>query len=230
VPPQCSATDAGACATACKNDATCVASCQAGASGFAPDLSTDCPPVAALKAVEKLVQMTNTGVFTCFDFDCASGKTLAECAQFKKDKGAYEVPLKSRTCSLPELITSFKDAGDTLQTAMSDMETAGNDFAPKIGVELRELIDAKMVKPFLAIIDAKTMNCGFLVTAWESFLDGACYNLGGALAYNATIFTRCAYCGFLLVFLIFGLWRYFIDMFDLNKGEGYEVGAKAAWG
>jgi hypothetical protein len=73
-----------------------------------------------------------------------------------------------------------------------------------------------MVVPFLAIIDKDKMNCGFLVSAWAGFLEGACYNLGGAMASYASIFTLCAQCGFLLVFMIFGVWRHFIDMYSLG--------------
>jgi hypothetical protein len=74
------------------------------------------------------------------------------------------------------------------------------------------------------------MDCGFLVTAWAKFLEGACYNLGGAVASYANIFTLCAQCGFFLVLMIFGLWRHLLDMNEAAHKEAAGGGeAKEAW-
>ena len=94
---------------------------------------------------------------------------------------------------------------------------------PTIGTQLKDLINEKMVVPFLGIIDAKTMNCGFMVTAYTNLLDAACYSLGGTIASYASIFTRCAQCGFILVLIIFGLWRFFLDMYELAQKDGQTV-------
>merc|ERR1719321_2360097 len=63
------------------------------------------------------------------------------------------------------------------------------------------------------------MDCSFLGNSWRNFLDGACYNLGGAVAQYANIFTLCAQAGFVLFFLMFGLWRHFLNMYDAAREE-----------
>jgi hypothetical protein len=90
---------------------------------------------------------------------------------------------------------------------------------PAIATQLKTLMADKLVEPFLKIIDAKTMDCSFLGNAWRNFLDGACYNLGGAIAQYSNIFTLCARAGFVLVFLMFGLWRHFLNMYDAAREE-----------
>lgn len=157
----------------------------------------------------------------CHDFDCDTDvQTLAECAIFDEALNKYEVPMVARACTLAQLVSTFSEAGDNLRSGITDVEAVGRGFVPAIATDLKGLIIAKMVDPFLAIIDKDKMNCGFLVEAWAGFMEGACYNLGGAMAYYAWTFTTCAQCGFLLVFLIFGLWRHFLDM---NEAANQEV-------
>jgi hypothetical protein len=165
-------------------------------------------------------------IFTCVDFDCASASTLAACATLDETTQKFAVPLKERACSLAELVSTFDDAGANLRTAITDVQEAGTTFMPDIATKLKDLIYAKMVDPFLAIIDKDKMNCGFLVTAWAGFLEGTCYKLGGAMASYANIFTLCAQCGFVLVLLIFGVWRHFIDMYDAVQKEAKVVKAE----
>jgi hypothetical protein len=189
-------------------------------------MDTFCPPIAALRAITSLMEMTNDNIFMCYDFNCDSAPTLADCAVADAD-GAFSVPMKAATpCKISELVASFEDAAGDLRFSISDVEQTATDIMPKIADQLRNLMTDKMVKPFLAIIDAKTMDCSFLGVAWRKFLDGACYNLAGAVAQYANIFTLCSQAGFLLVFLMFGLWRHFINMYDAAreeaKGEGTE--------
>ena len=126
---------------------------------------------------------------------------------------------------MPELVATFSNAGDDLRAALSAVETAGQNFLPTIGTELKDLINEKMVTPFLGIIDAKTMNCGFMLTAYTDLLDAACYSLGGTIASYASTFTFCVQCGFMLVLIIFGLWRFFLDMYELAQKDGLAVKA-----
>jgi hypothetical protein len=246
--PLCDQDDPGMCAAKCDGDATCLAYCTgsitdpialsaaqaanpAVADGFdSTEQSKFCPPIAALRLVSSLVAMSEENLFKCVDFDCPGSGTLADCAVFDEPSKKFKVPMKPRLCSMAEMIQTFQDAGDTLKTAISDVETAGDNFAPAIATELRGLIDAKMVNPFLGIIDPTRMDCGFLVTAWAKFLEGACYNLGGAVASYANIFTLCAQCGFFLVLMIFGLWRHLLDMNEAAHKEAAGGGeAKEAW-
>merc|ERR1719313_547808 len=125
----------------------------------------------------------------------------------------------SRSCTLGELVSTFGAAGDDLRSGIDGVQVAGQNFLPAIATELKGLIEEKMVTPFLAIVDKDKMDCSFLVTAWANFLEGACYNMGGAIASYANIFTLCAQCGFFLVFLIFGVWRHFIDMYELGQQD-----------
>lgn len=236
VVPKCTDTDTGMCTAMCDADAVCVSLCTgsitssdavayqaavaanpAVADGIdSTEHDKYCPPVATLRVLESFVAEHGEKIFTCIDFDCTTGTTLADCAVYDEASKTYSVPTKSKTCTLAELIATMDEAGATLKTAISDVEKAGADFLPTIGTTLKELIYDKMVDPFLKLIDVDTMDCGFLVTAWGKFMEGTCYNLGGAIAQYSRIFTLCAQCGFLLVFLIFGLWRHFIDMYEAN--------------
>jgi hypothetical protein len=247
--PSCGQTDTGMCAAMCEANTTCVGLCTGVIVSSATDATAEaayqaaiannpdvadgiqsdehdkyCPPVAAQRALTAFVNMMDQEIFNCYNFDCPSSD-LAACAAFDEADQEFKVPIEKKTCTLAELIGTFKEAGDTLKTAIADVEAAGAQFMPDISKDLRDLIHAKMVDPFLAIIDKDKMNCGFLVTAWANLLEGACYKLGGAMASYAWIYTTCAQCGFMLVLLIFGLWRHFIDMWSLAKKEGQTVKA-----
>jgi hypothetical protein len=183
-----------------------------------------CPPLAAFKAVMYLVDMTNDKIFMCYDFDCAESDNW-KCA--KKvgpnpggiDPDEFAIATKQRPCKKSELVASFNDAAGDLRFAIKDVETTATNLQPQIAGELKALMLEKLVDPFLLLIDAKTMDCSFMIEAFQKVLDGACYNLGGAIAQYASIFTLCAQCGFLLVFLMFFLWRHFLNLYDLARKE-----------
>jgi hypothetical protein len=50
-----------------------------------------------------------------------------------------------------------------------------------------------------------------------------CYGLGGAIAGYANIFKVLGFCGFLLVFLNFGLWYHFCCMHEAATDEAAEL-------
>jgi hypothetical protein len=182
-----------------------------------------CPPIAALRVLEEYIAMTSQNIFQCYDFDCGTGSALSDCA-VADETGVFSVPFTSRTCTMTELVATFEDAADDLRSSITDVEQAANAIKPQIATQLKTLMFDQMVTPFIALIDANTMDCSFLGENWRFFLDGACYNLAGAVAQYANIFTLCSQAGFLLVFLMFGLWRHFINMYDAAreeaKGEG----------
>jgi hypothetical protein len=184
-----------------------------------------CPPIAALRVMVEYVAMTSQTIFQCYDFDCGMGSALSDCA-VADGSGEFSVPFTSRPCTMTELVATFEDAADDLRSSITDVEQTANDIKPQIATQLKTLMVDKMVNPFIALIDANTMDCSFLGENWRFFLDGACYNLAGAVAQYANIFTLCSQAGFLLVFLMFGLWRHFINMYDAAreeaKGEGTE--------
>jgi hypothetical protein len=92
------------------------------------------------------------------------------------------------------------------------MEAEAAAMQPKIQNELEDLIYEKLITPFVNLISEKTMDCSFLAATYQDLLDGMCYGLGGAIAGYANIFKMLAGCGFLLVFLNFGLWYHFCCM------------------
>jgi hypothetical protein len=124
---------------------------------------------------------------------------------------------------MAELITTFVDTGATLKNGTKAVATAAENFVPRIATDLRVLIERKMVDPFIALVDGDIWNCSFLSAAWISFLEGTCYTFGGAIAAFANIYTVCASCAFLLIFLLFGLWRHFIDMYQEAEKNGINV-------
>jgi hypothetical protein len=182
-----------------------------------------CPPVAALNVLQKFVDMTTENIFKCYNFDCDSAASLADCAVADAN-GAYSVPIISKSCTMSELVASFEDAADDLRFSITDVQQTATDLQPAIATQLKTLMLDKMVDPFLALIDANTMDCSFLGIAWRKFLDGACYNLGGAIAQYSNIFTLCGQAGFVLVFLMFGLWRHFLNLYDAARKEATDEG------
>jgi hypothetical protein len=92
------------------------------------------------------------------------------------------------------------------------MEAEAAAMQPKIATQLKQLIDGNLITPFVNLISKETMDCSFLADTYQGLLDGMCYGLGGAIAGYANIFKMLAGCGFLLVFLNFGLWYHFCCM------------------
>jgi hypothetical protein len=236
-------TELGTCASLCTGDLTAANEPAVGAYAVAvaanptiadgidsTEMTKYCPPIAAYRAISALVDMTNADVFACYDFDCAGFNSLAECAVLDDVTLSYNVPIASQACKKSELVASFTDAAATLKFAIKDVETTATDMQPAIATQLKELLHSKLVNPFVALIDAETMDCSFMSGAFLQFLDGACYNFGGAVASYANIFTLCSRCGFLLVFLMFGLWRHFINMFDAAKKEAADGGKTGSGG
>lgn len=234
--PKCKTYDKGVCSAMCSvqhsdlttsDGSACVASCTGGThpSGIdSTDIDKYCPPIAALRAVQRLATMTEEDIFVCYDFDCGTASTLSDlstCA-VPGAKG-YSVPIKSKACTLSELAKTFDDAADKLRASIADVEKTADDMKPTIAGDLQTLMYDKLVNPFLEVINAEKMDCSFLGEMWRKFLDGGCYNLGSAIAQYATIFNFCSQCGFLLVFLMFGLWRHFITMYDAAAKEAKTV-------
>jgi len=173
-----------------------------------------CPPIAALRVVTGFVDLTNDNVFKCYDFDCPAGQsssaTRHECATIDGD--GFSVPIDSGTaCKMSTLVGSFQAGAQALRDAISEMEAEATAMQPKIATQLKQLIDGNLINPFVNLISAKTMDCSFLADTFQGLLDGMCYGLGGAIAGYATIFKVLGFCGFLLVFLNFGLWYYFAN-------------------
>jgi hypothetical protein len=196
------------------------------------EMDKHCPPIAALRLVELFVAVTVQPLFECFDFDCDAFSTLADCAVKSADNpdAEYAVPTKTTSCKMSELVSTFREASSTLKFSIKDVEQTAVDMQPAIATQLKSLMFEKMVNPFVALISKETMDCSFLGTAFRNFLDGACYNLGGAIASYANIFNLCAQAGFLLVFLIFFLWRHFINKFDAAAKEAKGGGKEAEAG
>jgi hypothetical protein len=92
------------------------------------------------------------------------------------------------------------------------MEGEAAAMQPKIATQLKQLIDGNLITPFVNLISKQTMDCSFLADTYQGLLDGMCYGFGGAIAGYANIFKMLAGCGFLLVFLNFGLWYHFCCM------------------
>jgi hypothetical protein len=188
------------------------------------EMDKHCPPIAALRLVQLFVQVTNEPHFECFDFDCDAFPSLAECAVKSADSpdAEWSVPTKLTSCKMSTLVSTFREASSTLKFSIKDVEQTAVDMQPAIATQLKSLMFEKMVNPFVALISKETMDCSFLGIAFRNFLDGACYNLGGALASYSNIFTLCAQSGFLLFFLMFFLWRHFINKFDAAAKEAKE--------
>jgi hypothetical protein len=99
------------------------------------------------------------------------------------------------------------------------MEGEAAAMQPKIATQLKQLIDGNLITPFVSLISKETMDCSFLADTYQGLLDGMCYGFGGAIAGYAGIFKVLAGCGFLLVFLNFGLWYHFCCMHDAAMEE-----------
>lgn len=97
------------------------------------------------------------------------------------------------------------------------MEAEATAMQPKIATQLKQLIDVNLINPFVNLISEKTMDCSFLADTYQGLLDGMCYGFGGAIAGYANIFKVLGFCGFLLVFLNFGLWYYFCNHDPLEE-------------
>jgi hypothetical protein len=110
------------------------------------------------------------------------------------------------------LVASFEAGAQALRDAIAEVDTEANAMKPKIATELKQLIDGNLITPFVSLISKETMDCSFLADTYQGLLDGMCYGFGGAIAGYAGIFKVLAGCGFLLVFLNFGLWYHFCCM------------------
>jgi hypothetical protein len=221
-----SSTDGTGCLGLCTGDPTATAAFGAAplnadiADGIsAAEMEKYCPPIAALRVVTEFVDMVNEDIFACYEFDCAGFATLAECAVFEEETNGFAVPYKTSLCKQSTLISTFNEASATLRFSIKDTDNTANDMKPAIATQLKTLMEDKLVDPFMKIIAADTMNCKFLRSSFEDFLDGACTKLGGAISQYANIFALCSHAGFGLFFFMFFLWRHFLMMYDAAAKE-----------
>jgi hypothetical protein len=122
-------------------------------------------------------------------------------------------------CTLEELSASLKEAGKDLQTALDEMQEASISFLPTISQNLRTLLFASMVDPFLSLMDRDRMNCIFMETAWREFLEGSCFEITGTLLTYKLLVSFQAFLASGVTICLFILWRHFYDTRKLAVAE-----------
>jgi len=142
----------------------------------------------------------------CPDYE---GK-VADCAG-QTDAGGFKLTVEMEPCSLEEFSDSLKEAGASLTGAVDHMMTESASFLPEISESLRAMMYNQLVAPFLSLIDQNRLNCGFMETAWTSFLEGTCYEVVGSILTFRMLISIQAFLASLMAILLFILWRHFLD-------------------
>jgi hypothetical protein len=127
--------------------------------------------------------------------------------------GRREVPCRVHLeeCSLDELQAFLEDIGAELRAALIEMLKQGKRFGPMIGQDLKNLMREGVSSPVSTLLDPKNMNCRLFAHAWDNFSGGMCYEVIGAITRQTFIVILEGILSLVLMFLMFGLWRYFID-------------------
>jgi hypothetical protein len=126
-------------------------------------------------------------------------------------EGVYRVDITSEDCSLDELQALLDDIGAELNHALMDLLKQGKRFGPVIGKDLKELMYDGIYYPVLSLLDPTLMNCRLFAHAWDNISGGMCYEVIGTITKQTFIVILEGILSLVLMFLMFGLWRYFID-------------------
>jgi hypothetical protein len=205
---------------------------------LADGISTDererfCPPNAALRIMQRKFEESRAHKYKCARLVCGGALCgpgawdkcpgykgeIAKCAVEIAD-GSFEIQVAEEDCTLEEFSTSLKESGAAMDAAVRAMMEKSASFLPDISTDLRSLINNQMVFPFMSLMEGDTLNCGFMSDAWMSFLEGSCYEIGGAILTYRLVITVQAFLSSLMTICLFILWRHFIDTRKVALKEG----------
>jgi len=119
--------------------------------------------------------------------------------------------ITSEDCSLDELQALLDDIGAELNNALMDLLKQGKRLGPVIGEDLKELMYDGVYHPVSALLDPTVMNCMLFAHAWDNISGGMCYEVIGTITKQTFIVILEGILSLVLMFQMFGLWRYFID-------------------
>jgi len=126
-------------------------------------------------------------------------------------EGKYRVDFTFEDCTLDELQAFLGDIGAELRNALIELLKQGKRFGPDIGEDLKTLMYDGVYSPVSALLNPDLMNCRLFAHAWDNFTGGMCYEVIGTITKQTFIVILEGILSLVLMFLMFGLWRYFID-------------------
>jgi hypothetical protein len=145
-------------------------------------------------------------------------------------EGKYRVEFTFEECSLEELHAVFADVGAELRSALVELMRQGNRFGSTIAGDLKELMHEGVYSPVSALLDSANMNCRLFAHAWDNFSGGMCFEVIGAITKQTFIVILEGILSLMMMFLLFGIWRYFIDNRVAWKQQQREAFARASSG
>jgi len=131
---------------------------------------------------------------------------------------------------LEELHAVFEDVGAELRSALVELMRQGNRFGSTIAEDLKELMHEGVYSPVSALLDPANMNCRLFAHAWDNFSGGMCFEVIGAITKQTFIVILEGILSLWMMFLVFGIWRYFIDNRVAWKQQQREAFARASSG
>eukprot|EP00931_Biecheleriopsis_adriatica_P051557 TRINITY_DN2991_c0_g1_i3.p1 TRINITY_DN2991_c0_g1~~TRINITY_DN2991_c0_g1_i3.p1 ORF type:complete len:885 (-),score=179.39 TRINITY_DN2991_c0_g1_i3:159-2813(-) len=194
-----------------------------------PFTQDDCAGAATFMGLKK--KLVTENIFKCFTFQNALGqrcdvKNMATTSPYSGDcmvnidssTGQGEMNPISYDCDLEEFTQQIADFQVRLDKVFARLDAAAGDTKDKINQQLRDLVDQYVLDPITEVADG--MRCGFLGQRYQLIIDGMCY--GGAWGFSeiATSYVACASLTFILMILMFIVWRISIDNYNaLSKKD-----------
>lgn len=128
-----------------------------------------------------------------------------------------DIPTLKYACSIDEFTTMMKEFSTRLDKVLERLDTTVASSMDGINVKMKGLVDTNV----LGRIDtfANGANCGFLGTAYQSFVESACYSGVLGFADISNSYVACGVLTFFLIILMFVVWRLAIDNYNSNEDQ-----------
>lgn len=86
-----------------------------------------------------------------------------------------------------------------------------------IATDMRQLVEENVIDKIVWIADGVT--CGFMGATFFTFVDGMCFRGVWGFSAIAASYVACAVLTLFLVILLYLVWRFALDTYELNKQD-----------
>jgi len=128
-------------------------------------------------------------------------------------------PVLKTTETMATFAASLTAAADGIDNAETEMNVLTAQFKPQLELEMKVLLDENFVAPFDRLLEAKMMNCKYLYYAYNSWVEGMCYEIqGGVLVQTEMMLCEAAGC-IILSLVMFMIYRNQVKNFKAWKWQ-----------
>lgn len=151
---------------------------------------------------------------------------LWECAVETTGDGLrYKLDFSLVPCTFKEFSQSWVDTGASLDNALKDLNGQVASFGPELKTKLRGLIDTHLLQKINRLVDKDRVNCKFINTAWQGWLDGFCYETVTTISSQKSASLAAGIIAAVLAISTTIFWRYQLDNRQAWKPDAPEDSA-----